>query len=60
MNTMQITQHANALYRVHGDRAEAEAAQMVRQCQTEGKQEQAENWQAIRQAVRAKRGPNAS
>ena len=48
MNTMQITQHANALYRVHGDRAEAEAAQMVRQCQTEGKQEQADNWQAIK------------
>ncbi|WP_108258571.1 hypothetical protein [Mangrovicoccus ximenensis] len=60
MDMNQISQHAHALYRAHGDRAEAEAAQKSKLCESRGDMEEAEEWNAIRGAIRMLRGPNES
>ncbi|WP_226623829.1 hypothetical protein [Alloyangia pacifica] len=57
MNAMQINEAAQALYRAHGARAEAEAAAKVRENESKGAAEEAENWRAIQAAIRQVRGP---
>lgn len=57
MDTMQISQHAHALYRAHGDSAEAEAARKSRESAARGDREGADLWRAIRASVRRIRGP---
>ena len=57
MNAEQISQLAHALYRAHGDKAEAEAAAKARDA---GATEEAEDWQAVRAAIRQLRGANES
>ncbi|ANT60281.1 MULTISPECIES: hypothetical protein [Roseobacteraceae] len=57
MNTIQITQAAQALYRAHGGRAEAEAAAKVRENEEKGDTAEAETWRAIQAAIRQGRGP---
>ena len=56
MNTTQISEYAQSLYRAHGDRAEAEAAQKARTCEESGNTAQAEDWRAIQAAIRSRRG----
>ncbi|EAU48171.1 MULTISPECIES: hypothetical protein [Salipiger] len=56
MNAMQISEYAQSLYRAHGDRAEAEAAQKARTCEESGNTAQAEDWRAIQAAIRSRRG----
>ncbi len=56
MNAMQISEYAQSLYRAHGDRAEAEAAQKARACEESGNDAQAEDWRAIQAAIRSRRG----
>lgn len=58
MQPMAISQHARALYRTHGDKAEAEAAQRERIAAQEGKQTIAADWRKIRAQVRQMRGAN--
>ncbi len=60
MDMTSISQHALALYRAHGDSAEAEAARHRKICEARGDTAEAEDWGAIRQAIRQLRGPNAS
>ena len=56
MDAIKITEYAQALYRAHGDRAEAEAARMARGCEEKGDAAQAEDWRAVQAAVRSQRG----
>ncbi|AWI82342.1 hypothetical protein CEW88_00855 [Alloyangia pacifica] len=57
MNAMQINEAAQALYRAHGARAEAEAAAKVRENERRGAAEEAQTWRAIQEAIRQTRGP---
>lgn len=57
MNTQDIIQHAHALYRAHGDRAEVEAAQKA---QRSSDPSEAENWRRIRLKIKELRGPRAT
>ncbi|KIC35452.1 hypothetical protein [Leisingera sp. ANG-M7] len=58
MDAIKAAEYARALYSAHGDKAEAEAAQKMRACEEVGKDSEAADWKAVRQAVRAMRGPN--
>ncbi|MFW5641522.1 MAG: hypothetical protein ACOCY0_02030 [Roseicyclus sp.] len=60
MKMQDITQHAHALYRAHGDRAEAEAAQKARAEEDAGNPDEAENWHKIRRQIKELRGPRAT
>ncbi len=60
MDAIQTAQYARALYGAHGDKAEAEAAEKARSCAAANRQGEAEQWQAVRQAIRQLRGPNQS
>ena len=58
MDAMQTTQYARALLSSHGGKAEAEAAQKMRDCQAAGKTDEAEDWKRIRLAIMEMRGPH--
>ncbi|MBQ4826793.1 hypothetical protein K3555_06015 [Leisingera sp. M527] len=58
MDAIKATEYARALYSAHGDKAELEAAQKMRSCEAAGKDDEAADWKAVRQAIRAMRGPN--
>jgi|GEM_PF-659576 len=60
MNAVQTAEYAHALYSVHGDKAEAEAARKMRECEQAENPEKARDWLAIRRAIRSIRGPNQS
>ncbi|MHA6345721.1 hypothetical protein [Roseivivax sp. CAU 1761] len=57
MDAMQVSEYAHALYRAHGPRAEAEAAQKARECEERGKTHDAQNWREIRARIHQMRGP---
>jgi hypothetical protein len=57
MNTQDIIQHAHALYRAHGDKAEVEAAQRAQSAQNPT---EAEAWRKIRFKIKELRGPRAT
>jgi hypothetical protein len=57
MNTQDIIQHAHALYRAHGDKAEAEAAQKANPPTSPS---EAEDWRKIRFKIKELRGPRAT
>lgn len=57
MQTATIIQHAHALYRAHGDKAEAEAAQKARTAQDPA---EAETWRKIRMKIKELRGPRVT
>ncbi len=54
MQSSEITQHAHALYRAYGDKAEAEAARKAREA---GAKSEAEDWRKIRRHIKELRGP---
>lgn len=54
MQTADIIQQAHALYRAHGDKAEAEAAQKARIATNPA---EAETWRKIRMHIKELRGP---
>lgn len=60
MDAMNAARYAHALYDAHGDRAEAEAALRERDCAARGQPQEASDWQDVRRAIRALRGPNES
>ncbi|WP_409197309.1 hypothetical protein [Jannaschia sp. W003] len=51
-----MTGYAHALYHAHGDVAEAEAAQKARRFAEAGRANEAEDWRAVRIAIRQMRG----
>ena len=53
---MATVQHARALYRAHGDKAEAQAAQNARAAAEAGNRAEAEDWRRIRATIRQLRG----
>ena len=57
MDGEKIVEYARALYSAHGDRAEAEVAQKVQDCEAAGKAGEAQDWKAIRTAIKEMRGP---
>lgn len=57
MTIQDIIQHAHALYRAHGDKAEAEAAQRARTAKDPA---EAEDWRRIRFRIQELRGPRAT
>ena len=57
MDAVKTAEYASALLSAHGGKAEAEAAAKARQCEAEGKTDEAAQWQAIRSAIIARRGP---
>lgn len=57
LDPLKISEYARALYRAHGNKAEAEAASRLRQSEQTGNQDEAENWRRIRQAISQLRGP---
>ena len=58
INPMATSQYAHALYRAHGDKAEAEVARRERAASAEGKTGEAQNWRKIRASIRQIRGAN--
>ncbi|MDU9004380.1 hypothetical protein [Sedimentitalea todarodis] len=60
MEATKTAEYARALYQVHGDLAEAEAARKARECDDEGKTREAEDWAAVRRSIRQLRGANQS
>ncbi|MEX0319163.1 MULTISPECIES: hypothetical protein [unclassified Ruegeria] len=58
MDAIRTAEYARALYSAHGDKAEAEAAQKMREYDAAGNKEEAQNWEAVRRAIRQIRGPN--
>ncbi|MEO9781828.1 MAG: hypothetical protein ABJH07_15930 [Sedimentitalea sp.] len=60
MEAMKTAEYARALYQVHGDAAEAEAARKARECDDEGRRRDAEDWTAVRRSIRQMRGANQS
>lgn len=60
MQRAKVMEHATALYRAHGDRAEAEAAQKAAEEEKLGRTTIAEDWRAVRDAIRTLRGANES
>jgi hypothetical protein len=60
VNAVEIQTHAHKLFAVHGTKALAEAAQMVRQFEERGEKSLAEDWRRIEKALQQLRGPNVS
>jgi hypothetical protein len=60
MNAVEIHDHARKLYGVHGAKALAEAAQMVRRYEQDGNKSRAEDWRRIESALRELHGPHVS
>lgn len=58
MDTSKVAEYARALLEAHGDKAEAEAAQKIRESEEAGKSDEAEDWRAIRSAISEMRGPH--
>lgn len=58
MDALRTSEYARALFAAHGDRAEAEAAQKMRECEVAGRPDEAEDWKRIRLAVSGMRGPH--
>jgi hypothetical protein len=60
MDASQIDDVAQRLYRAHGDRAEYEAAQKAKQCESNGASDEAQSWRSVRERIRILRGANES
>jgi hypothetical protein len=60
MKMQDIAQHAHALYRAHGDKAEVEAAQRAASEAQSGNAAEAEKWRKIRLHIKELRGPRAT
>jgi hypothetical protein len=60
MDVIKATEIAHALYRSHGDKAEALAAQREHHYRDAGDSEEATYWRTIRGSIRQMRGANQS
>ena len=57
LDAVKVSEYAQALYRAHGDKAEAEAARRHRELEAKGQPEEAEDWRRIRSVITQMRGP---
>jgi hypothetical protein len=57
MDILKVSEHAQALYDVHGGKAELDAARRQKESEAAGDEMEARNWMSIRAAVRRLRGP---
>ena len=60
MNMAQVDDYARRLYDAHGDRAEYEAAQKMRESADRGDETAAAQWRQVREKIRILRGPLVS
>ena len=60
MDMVKASEIARALYRAHGDRAEAEAAKRENDYSNAGNKDEAAYWRSIRGSIRQMRGANQS
>lgn len=60
MNAVEVQAHARKLFEVHGTKALAEAAQMIRQYEQRGDKRSADDWRRIESALQQLRGPHVS
>lgn len=60
MEITKVIEIAHALYRAHGDQAEAEAARKEREYRDAGNEDEAAHWRKIRGSIRQVRGANES
>jgi len=60
MDVNAIHDYARRLISTHADKAEAEAAQKVAECEKVGDKTQAEDWRRIQAAIQQMRGPHVS
>jgi len=60
MDAIKTTEYARALLNSHGDKAHAEVARRMRECEDAGRTDEAEDWKRIRLAISEMRGPNQS
>jgi hypothetical protein len=60
MDMNEIHDYARRFVGAHGDKAEAEAAQKVAECDKQGDKIQAEDWRRIQAAIKQMRGPHVS
>jgi hypothetical protein len=60
MDMNEIHDYARRFLGTHGDKAAAEAAQKVVECEKMGEKTQAEDWRRIQAAIQQMRGPHAS
>ena len=56
----KIAEYARALYELHGNKAEVEAAQKANLHEEAGETEEAETWRAVRKAINELRGVHES
>ncbi|MGB3554643.1 MAG: hypothetical protein WBA25_08390 [Jannaschia sp.] len=56
----EAVRRAYALHRLHGDRAEATAAQKATEENIAGDRDAADDWRRIRAVIRERRGPHQS
>ena len=60
LDAVKVSEYAQALYRAHGGKAEAEAARRHRERTEQGDKDGAETWRRIRAAIVQMRGPRAT
>ncbi len=60
MEMTKIAEYARALYELHGNKAEVEAAQKAKEHEEAGESEEAETWRAVRKAINELRGVHES
>jgi len=60
MDMNEVHDYARRFLGTHRDKAEAEAAQRILECEKAGDTSQAEDWRRIQAAIKQMRGPHAS
>jgi len=60
MDMNEVHDYARRFLGTHGEKAEAEAAQKIVECEKAGDTAQAEDWRRIQTAIKQMRGPHAS
>jgi hypothetical protein len=60
MDMNEVHDYARRYLGTHGERAEAEAAQKIAECEKAGDKAQVEDWRRIQAAIKEMRGPHAS
>lgn len=60
MDATKIAEYADHLLNAHGDKAEAEAAKKASALASEGKDDEAAQWQKVRETIARRRGPRST
>jgi hypothetical protein len=60
MSGLDVQDYARQLFEAHGQKAVAEAAQMARSLEEQGKSEEAKTWRLVEEALKEMLGPHES